>query len=129
MKEFDCTVSSTWSVCGKVRAEAFTHRHFGQDREEELSQLHYIIGPMRRSVEIYIHNEGRLWATWDHYPIFERIHEEPHVKVFQKKGKGGRAASRQQKINLCFLKREVMKKRGQKGRIALDCTGGHCERG
>ena len=23
MKEFDCKVSSTWSVCGKVRAEAF----------------------------------------------------------------------------------------------------------
>ena len=27
MKEFDCKVSSTWSVNGKVRAEAFTHRH------------------------------------------------------------------------------------------------------
>ena len=26
MKEFDCQVSSTWSVCCKVRAEAFTHR-------------------------------------------------------------------------------------------------------
>ena len=26
MKEFDCKVSSTWSVCGKGRAQASTHR-------------------------------------------------------------------------------------------------------
>ena len=72
-KEFDCEVSSTWSVCGKVRAEAFTHRHLGKDKKEELSQLDYIIGPMRRNDEVYIHNAGRLWTTWDHYPIFARI--------------------------------------------------------
>ena len=42
MKEIDCKVSSTWSVCGKVRAEASTHRHLGKDRMEELSQLDYI---------------------------------------------------------------------------------------
>ena len=41
MKEFYCKVSSTWSG-GKVRAEAFTHRHLGKDRKEELSQLDYI---------------------------------------------------------------------------------------
>ena len=74
MKEFDCKVSSTWSACGKVRAEAFTHRHSGKDRKEELWQLDYIIGPMRRNDEIYIHNERRLWATWNHHPIFARIH-------------------------------------------------------
>ena len=39
MKESDCKVSSSWSVCGKVRAEALTHRHLGKDRKEELSQL------------------------------------------------------------------------------------------
>ena len=33
MKEFDCKVSSAWSVCGKVRAEAFTHRHLGERQE------------------------------------------------------------------------------------------------
>ena len=32
MLQFDCKVSSTWSVCGKGRAEAFTHRHLNQDR-------------------------------------------------------------------------------------------------
>ena len=84
MKEFDCEVPSTWSACGTVRAEAFTHRHLGKDRKEELSQLDCIIGPMRRNDEVSIHNAGRLWATWDHYPIFARIEEEPHVNVFQK---------------------------------------------
>ena len=43
MKEFDCKVSSSLSVCGKVRAEAFTHKHLGQDKKEILSQLDFII--------------------------------------------------------------------------------------
>ena len=47
MKEFDCKVPSTWSVSGKVRVEAFTYRHLEKDRKEELSQLDYILGPMR----------------------------------------------------------------------------------
>ena len=63
MKEFDCKVSSTWSVCGKVRAEAFTHKHLSPEKKEEISQLDYIIGPMRRNDEIYIHNARRLWTT------------------------------------------------------------------
>ena len=67
MKEIDCAVSSTWSVCEKVRAEALR-----KDRKEELSQLDYIIGPMRRNDEVYIHNARRLWATWDHCPFFAR---------------------------------------------------------
>ena len=87
LKEFDCKVSSTWSVCGKVRAEAFAHRHLGKDRKGELSQLDYIIGPIRRNDDVYIHNAGILWATWDHYLIFPRIHEEPHVKAFHKRNK------------------------------------------
>ena len=79
MKEFDCRVSSTRSVCGKVRAEAFTHRHLGKDRREELSQLDYILGPMRRNDEIYIHNARRLWATWDHYHNF-REYKKKHTQ-------------------------------------------------
>ena len=54
-------------------------------KKEEISQLDYIIGPMRRNDEICIHNAGRLWATWDHCPIFARIEEEPDTKVFQKR--------------------------------------------
>ena len=42
---------------------------------------------MTRNDDIYIHNAGRLWATLDNYPIFARIHEEPHTKVFQKRTK------------------------------------------
>ena len=103
MKEFDCVVSSTWSECGKVRAEAFTHRHLGKDRKEELSQLDYIIRPMRRNDEVYIHNAGR--ATWDDFSIFARKEEEPHVKAFQKKRfKNGREGSRQHKNNFYFSK-------------------------
>ena len=70
-----------------MRADAFTHGHLGKDRKEELSQLDYIIGPMRRNDEVHVHNAGRLWATWDHCPTFARIEEEPHVKVFQKRNK------------------------------------------
>ena len=33
MKEFDCKVSSTWSVCGKVRAEVFYAQALGERQE------------------------------------------------------------------------------------------------
>ena len=102
MKEFDCKVSSTWSACGKVRVEASKHR-----------RLDYVIGPMRKNDEVYIHNAGRLWATWDHYPIFARIEEEPHVKVFQKRKKwtGWKPKTEEQSI---LFSRDVMKKGGDK---------------
>ena len=87
----------------KVRAEAFTHRHLGKDRKEELSQLDDIIGSMGRNDEVYIHNAGRLWAAWDHYPIFVRIEEEPYTSMSFREGiKSGRAGSRQQKSNYYF---------------------------
>ena len=87
IQEFDYKVSFTWSVCGREREEACTHRHSSPDKKEETSQLDYIIGPMRRDDEIYIHNESRLWATLDHYPIFARIEEEVHTKKFQRRNK------------------------------------------
>ena len=111
MKEFDCKVSSTWSECGKGRAEAFTHRHSSQDKKEEISQLDYIIGPMRRYDEIYIHNAEELWANWDHCPIFARIQEEPHTKVFQERNKkwtGWKPTTEDQSLR---FKKEVMKKK------------------
>ena len=95
-------------MCGKVRAEAFTHRHLGKERRAELSQLDYIIGPMRRNDEVYVHNAGRLWATWDHYPIFARIEEEPHVKVFQKRNKKWTCWKPTTEEQLLLFKREVM---------------------
>ena len=84
MKEVDCKVSSAWSVCGRKREETFTHRPLSPDEQEEISQLDYIIGPMRREDEVYNHSEGRLWATWDHCPIVARIQEEAHTKKSQK---------------------------------------------
>ena len=65
VNEFNCKASSTWTVCGRERGEAFTHKHLSPDKKGEISQLDYIIGPMTRNDEAYIHNEGRLWATWD----------------------------------------------------------------
>ena len=69
MKEFNCKASSTWSVCGREREGAFAYRHLSPGRNEEISKLDFIIGPMRRDDEIYIHNEEMIWATWDHCPI------------------------------------------------------------
>ena len=33
MKEFDCKMSSTWSVCGKMRPEAFCAQALGKRQE------------------------------------------------------------------------------------------------
>ena len=43
----------------KKKEEAFTFRPLSPEKEEEISQLDYVIGPMRREDEVYIHNEGR----------------------------------------------------------------------
>ena len=69
MKEFNCQASSTWSVFGRAREIAFTHRHLSPEKEEETLQLDHIIGPRRRDDDVYICNDERTWATWDHYTI------------------------------------------------------------
>ena len=75
VKEFKCKTSSTWSVYGREREDALTHKHFSPVKKEETSQLDYISGPMRRDDEIYIHNEERIWETWDHYTTYAKIQE------------------------------------------------------
>ena len=67
MEEFNCKVTSTWSVCGRAKETAFTHKHLS--KKKETSKLDYIVGPMRRKDEVYIRNDVRTCATWDHYPI------------------------------------------------------------
>ena len=84
MKEFNCEASSTWSVCGRHREEAFTHEKLSPDKNEETSQLDYIIRSMTRNHEVFVHREGRLWATWDHYPIYARIQEAGYSKHLEK---------------------------------------------
>ena len=74
-----------------------------QDKKDELSQLDHIIGPMKID-EIYIHNAGRLWTSWDHYPVFARIHEEPHIKSLSEKNAKmhGMEADNRRSINPSF---------------------------
>ena len=87
MKEVKCNASSTWSVCGGEREETLTHKLLSLDKKEETSQLDNIIGPMKRNDEVYIHNEGTLWAISDHYPIYARIQEAGQSKILQKREK------------------------------------------
>ena len=57
-----------------------------KNKQEETSQLVYIIGP-RRYDEVYIYNDVRTWATWDHYPKYARIQEEEEIESFPKETK------------------------------------------
>ena len=52
--------------------------------KKETSQQDYIIGPARRDDEMYIHNEERMWATWNHCSISSRIQKEGRTKKFKK---------------------------------------------
>ena len=76
MKEFNCEASSTWSACGRERDDDLTHGHSSPGMKKETSQQDYIIGLARRDDEMHIHNEERMWATWNHYHIFARRQEE-----------------------------------------------------
>ena len=75
MKEFCCKVSSTWSNDDRTKDVAFTHRTHSYGGPEKVSQLDFIIGPKERHDDCYFCNEGTLWDSWDHYPIYGRIQE------------------------------------------------------
>ena len=86
MKEFNCKVSSTWSVYGRER-EKFLHAQALEPRKErgDIGSRNYVIGPMRRYDEKYIHNDGREhWQTWNLYPFMQRIQEEAQTNKFTK---------------------------------------------
>ena len=93
-----------------VWKEKRRHEHSSPGSKEDISQLNHIIGPMRRDDEIYMHNEGRLWSTWDHYPIYAGIQEDGHTKKNQKgrkkKWTGWKAKTEDQKLE---FKKMVMK--------------------
>ena len=76
MQEFNCKVTSTWSVCGRAKDNACTLRHLSPAKKEETSQLDCIIGPMRRNDEVYIHNDVRTWSTWDHNLVMRRYRKK-----------------------------------------------------
>ena len=70
MKEFYCKVSSTRSVCGKVRAETFRHRHFRprQERRNFAAGSHDRAHEKKRRKP---HPQRRKTVG----PIFARIHD------------------------------------------------------
>ena len=69
----------------RERDDGFTHGHSSPGMKKETSQQDYIIGPMRRDDEMNIHNEERMWATWNHCSISSRIQEEGRTNNFKKK--------------------------------------------
>ena len=75
MKEFNCKVSSTWSNDDRTQDAAFTHRKHGDGGQEKVSLPDFIVGPKERHNDCFICNEGKLWDSWDHYPIYARIQE------------------------------------------------------
>ena len=84
MREFNCKASSTWSVRGTERDDGFALGHSSPGMKQETAQQDYIIGPARRDDEMHIHNEERIWATWNHCYIFARTQEEGRTKKFKK---------------------------------------------
>ena len=52
--------------------------------KKETAQQDYIIGPARRDDEMHIHNEERMWATWNHCSISATTQEEGRTKKFEK---------------------------------------------
>ena len=85
MKEFNCKVSSTWSNDDRTKDAAFTHRKHGDGEHGKVSQLDSIIGPAERLDDCFICNEGKLWNSWDHYPIYARIQEGRDTEQFFRK--------------------------------------------
>ena len=66
-------------------------------KKKKKSKLDYIIGPKDRSDDIYIRNDNKAWATWDHYPIHAIICEgQPDGGPLRKK-KIGVDGSRERK--------------------------------
>ena len=76
--------TSTWSRCGRAEETAFTHKHVGQKKQEETSQLDYLVGTGRRDDDVYMCNDVRLWDTWDHHRKMPGYRKKSKQKVFQK---------------------------------------------
>ena len=73
LKKINCETSSTWPVCGEEKDDRFTQGHSSPGMKKETSQQDYIVGRARRDDEMHIHNEVRVWATWNHGYISARI--------------------------------------------------------
>ena len=65
------------------------------------------MGPKHRHDDCFICNEGKLWDTWDHYPMYARIQEGRDAEQFlgnrKKKWRGWAPKTVEQKIE--FMKK------------------------
>ena len=71
------------SVEGQKKRPSYAS-NLGQKKQEVTSQLDHIIGPRRRDDDVYMCNDVRTWATWDHHPFYVRIQEEERTESFSK---------------------------------------------
>ena len=69
LKEFNCTVTSTW-VDNDDRGDYHTWRAWGSRGREK--QLDYIMGPRDLQSTTWFLNKVRL-RTWDHFPVVLKI--------------------------------------------------------
>ena len=74
-------------MCGPLcctKDAAFTHQKHGDEGQGKVSQLDFFFfGSKDRHDDCLIFNEGKLWDTWDHYPIYARIEEGRDAKQFR----------------------------------------------
>ena len=76
MNECNCKATSTWSSCDDERKMAIAHRNSTEDGNGQTSRLDYILAPEMASNQVYIHNDVKLWSTWDYHFIYATIQEE-----------------------------------------------------
>ena len=86
-KEFNCKATSTRFCCDDEREMSYSHRNWGKDGNGRTSQLDYILGPRMASDQVYVHNDVKLWSTWDLYLINATIQEDDDQGYFAQKKK------------------------------------------
>ena len=124
----NCKVSSTCANDDCAKDAAFTHQKHGDEGQGKVSQLDFIIKPKDRPDDCLIFNEGKLWDTRDHYPIYARIEEGRDTKQFPRKPKttGVDGHPRRWNIKSNVQSRRMMEQqRPHKGRATcLECPSG-----
>ena len=113
MKEFNCKATSTWSKCGRDKETAFTHRQLGEKRQELKAPLDYIIGPRWKSDDPCIHNDVKIWNSWDLYAMIQEDEIAKYVPARKRKKKwtGWRPKTDEQTIE---FQKELMRNRDEK---------------
>ena len=102
MKEFNCSVTSTWSNCGREKELAFSHQQFWEKGKVRVAKFDHIIGPWWKSDEAHINNVVKMSDSRDHYPICAVIQDDEASNYFsarrRKKWTGSRPKDDEAKI-------------------------------